>query len=177
MRCVGFLAASHPSTRTRLALTTLLDAAAGHGADTELIDLAPPFDAALAALEGATALVFASPVYRAAPSWTLKAFLEAVPRGRNPADNPLRGRVCATISVGGSDHHFLASDGTRAILGGFFAAQVLSPALALSPAAFDADGALTLDAGELVRSHGAALVEFARAVAGSPAVRALAPLA
>lgn len=176
MRCVGFLAASHPSTRTRRALQSLLDAAAERGAQTELIELVPPFEDALRALDDAEAVVFASPVYRASPSWTLKAFLEAVPRGRNPAENPLRGRTCATISVAGSDHHFLASDSTRAILGGFFAAQVLSPALALAPQHFGDDG-LSPEGEELVRAHAAALVELAQAVSASAAVQVLAPLA
>lgn len=176
MRCVGFLAASYPSTRTRLALQALLDTMAEGGARVEFYELAPPFEDAIRALEGADAVVLASPVYRAAPSWILKSFLEAIPRGSNPADNPLRGMTCATMSVAGSDHHFLASDSTRAIIGGFFAAQLLSPALALGPKHFSPDG-LSKEGGQLIRSHAAALVELSEAVAASPAVQALAPLA
>ncbi|MGD9530522.1 MAG: NADPH-dependent oxidoreductase, partial [Pseudonocardia sp.] len=79
--------------------------------------------------------------------------------------------------TGASDHHFLAVEKVRGILGGFFGAQLLSPGLYLPSASFTEDGAaLTDDAGRLAELHGRALVELATAVRSSKWLRGLRPL-
>ena len=86
--------------------------------------------------------------------------------------DPLRGTVCATVLTGASDHHFLAVEKVRGILGGFFGAQLLSPGLYLPAAAFTDDGAqLTDDA----RRIGRAARPGARRAGRSGAVVEVAP--
>ena len=83
---------------------------------------------AVAALGEADAAVFGSPTYRADITAQLKGLLDATPRGAAyESGDPLRGTVCATVLTGASDHHFLAVEKVRGILGGFFGAQLLSP--------------------------------------------------
>ena len=132
----------------------------------------------LAAMEEADAVVFGSPTYRADISAQLKALLDATPRGASyESGDPLRGTVCATVLTGASDHHFLAVEKVRGILGGFFGAQLLSPGLYLPSAAFTDDGrALAEEQRQLAELHGRALVELATAVRSSTWLRDLRPL-
>ncbi len=79
--------------------------------------------------------------------------------------------------TGASDHHFLAIENVRGVLGGFFGAQLLSPGLYLPAAAFDEQGSALLDEPwQLAHLHGRALVELAGAVRGSTWLRELRPL-
>jgi FMN reductase len=165
--------------RTRVAVEAVLRGAAAQGGRTTVLELAECTHAdALAALDPADAVVFGSPTYRADITGELKAFLDATPRGMayEPGD-PLRGKACATVLTGASDHHFLAVEKVRAILGGFFATQLLSPGLYFPSTAFT-DGATALadEPRRLAERHGRALVELATAVRSSTWLRDLRPL-
>ena len=179
MLVVGVVGSPGAGGRTRVAVDAVLRGAAAGGADTRLLELAETgHDEVLAALEAADAAVFGSPTYRADITAELKALLDATPRGMSyEKGDPLRGTTCATVLTGASDHHFLAVEKVRGILGGFFGAQLLSPGLYLSGAAFtDGGKALTDDAGGLADRHGRALVELATAVRASTWLRDLRPL-
>ena len=165
--------------RTRVAVDTLLRGAAAQGADTRVVELAEtdPADA-VAAIDGADAAVLGSPTYRADISASLKTLLEATPpRAAGRPGGPPRGKACATVMTGASDHHFLAIDKVRGTLGGFFATQLLSPGLYLPSSAYTDDGtALREEQRQLAELHGRALVELAAAVRGSTWLRTLRPL-
>jgi FMN reductase len=176
---LGVVGSPHVGGRTRVAVDTVLRGATEQGADTRVLELAETGHGdVLAALEAADAAVFGSPTYRADVTAELKALLDATPRGMPyESGDPLRGTTCATVLTGASDHHFLAVDKVRGILGGFFGAQLLSPGLYLPTAAFTDEGtALTDDAGDLADRHGRALVELATAVRASTWLRDLRPL-
>jgi FMN reductase len=178
MLVVAVVGSPHAGGRTRVAVDAVLRGAA-EGADTRVLELAGTGHAdALAAMDEADAVVFGSPTYRADIAAQLKALLDATPRGMPyESGDPLRGTVCATVLTGASEHHFLAVEKVRGILGGFFGAQLLSPGLYLPAAAFTDDGkALTDEAGQLAELHGRALVELATAVRASTYLRDLRPL-
>ena len=165
--------------RTRVAVDAVLRGAAEEGAQTRVVELAETAHAeAIAALAEADAAVFGSPTYRADITAQLKALLDAMPRGMAyESGDPLRATACATVLTGASDHHFLAVEKVRGILGGFFGAQLLSPGLYLPSAAFVDGGAdLGDDARALATSHGRALIELATAVRASTWLRDLRPL-
>ena len=179
MLVVGVVGSPNPGGRTRVAVDAMLRGAAAEGARTRVIELAEtgPADAA-AAIDAADAAILGSPTYRADVSAQLKTLLEATPRGA-PGETgaPLRGKACATVLTGASDHHFLAIDKVRGTLGGFYATQLLSPGLYLPAAAYTDDGRdLQADVRELAELHGRALVELAGAVRGSTWLRELRPL-
>jgi FMN reductase len=179
VQVVAVVGSPNPGGRTRVAVDAVLRGAAAEGADTRVVELASVSTAdALAALDRADAAVFGSPTYRADIAAGLKALLDATPRGMPyESGDPLRGTTCATVLTGASDHHFLAVEKVRGILGGFFGAQLLSPGLYLPSASFTEDGAaLTDDAGRLAELHGRALVELATAVRSSKWLRDLRPL-
>ncbi len=179
VRVVAVVGSPHAGGRTRVAVDAVLRGAAEQGATTRVLELAETaHDEVLDALGAADAAVFGSPTYRAGITSQLKALLDATPRGMAyESGDPLRGTACATVLTGASDHHFLAVEGVRGILGGFFGAQLLSPGLYLPRAAFTDDGkALGDDARGLAERHGRALVELAAAVRGSTWLRELRPL-
>jgi FMN reductase len=176
---VGVVGSPKAGGRTRVAVDAVLRGAAESGADTRVLELAEAgHPDVLAAMEEADAVVFGSPTYRADIAAQLKALLDATPRGASyESGDPLRGTVCATVLTGASDHHFLAVEKVRGILGGFFGAQLLSPGLYLPSAAFTDDGrALAEEQGQLAALHGRALVELATAVRSSTWLRDLRPL-
>jgi FMN reductase len=178
MLVVAVVGSPNAGGRTRVAVEAVLRGAA-ESADTGVLELAETEHAdALAAMGEADAVVFGSPTYRADITAQLKALLDATPRGMSyePGD-PLRGTTCATVLTGASDHHFLAVEKVRGILGGFFGAQLLSPGLYLPSAAFTDDGrALRDEHQQLAELHGRALVELAAAVRSSRWLRGLRPL-
>ena len=179
MLVVGVVGSPQAGGRTRLAVDGVLHGATEQGAKTRVLELAETgHDEVLAALDEADAVVFGSPTYRADIAAGLKALLDATPRGmKYESGDPLRGTTCATVLTGASDHHFLAVEKVRGILGGFFGAQLLSPGLYLPGAAFTEGGkALGDDARELTEQHGRALVELATAVRASTWLRDLKPL-
>jgi FMN reductase len=176
---IGVVGSPKAGGRTRVAVEAVLRGAAEEGADTRVLELADTGTAdVLAAIGEADAVVFGSPTYRADISAQLKGLLDATPRGAAyESGDPLRGTVCATVLTGASDHHFLAVEKVRGILGGFFGAQLLSPGLYLPSAAFVDEGrTLTDDAQQLAERHGRALVELATAVRSSTWLRELRPL-
>jgi FMN reductase len=179
MLVVAVVGSPHAGGRTRVAVDAVLRGAAEEGSDTRVLELADT-DAkdAVAAMDEADAVVFGSPTYRADIAAQLKALLDATPRGMAyESGDPLRGTTCATVLTGASDHHFLAVEKVRGILGGFFGAQLLSPGLYLPSAAYTDDGrALRADLQELAELHGRALVELAGAVRSSRFLRELRPL-
>ena len=179
MLVVAVVGSPNSGGRTRVAVDAMLLGAAAEGAQTQVIELAEtePADA-VAAIDTADAAILGSPTYRADVSARLKMLLEATPRGA-PGESgaPLRGKACATVMTGASDHHFLAIDKVRGTLGGFFATQLLSPGLYLPSAAYTDDGrGLRDDVRELAELHGRALVELAGAVRRSKWLRELRPL-
>ena len=181
MLVVAVIGSPRPGGRTRVAVDAVLRGAAGEGADTEVVELADgagPAEVA-ARLDGADAVVLGSPTYRADITAQLKGLLDATPRGMWGEESaPLQGTACAVVLTGASDHHFLAVEKVRGVLGGFFAAQLLSPGLYLPSAAFTDDGrALREDPRQLAERHGRALVELATAVRSSTWLKTLRPLA
>jgi FMN reductase len=178
MLVVAVVGSPHAGGRTRVAVDAVLRGAA-ESANTRVLELAGTEHAnALAAMGEADAVVFGSPTYRADITAQLKALLDATPRGMSyESGDPLRGTTCATVLTGASDHHFLAAEKVRGILGGFFGAQLLSPGLYLPSAAFTDDGrALRDEHQQLAELHGRALVELAAAVRSSRWLRGLRPL-
>ncbi|XAH21462.1 NADPH-dependent FMN reductase [Xylophilus sp. GW821-FHT01B05] len=123
----------------------------------------------------AQALVVATPVYKAAYSGVLKAFLDLLPQ------TALKGKTVLPLATGGSPHHMLALDyalrpvlqslAARHILPGVYAtdAQVaLTPEGAyqvhpdLAPRLDDAVDALVIEGLRLPVSHGFAPVPFSQ---------------
>jgi FMN reductase len=81
------------------------------------------------------------------------------------------------VLTGASDHHFLAVEKVRGILGGFFGVQILSPGLYFASAAFTEDRSTLHDeARQVAELHGRALVELTTAVRSSKWLRDLRPL-
>lgn len=86
---------------------------------------------AIAQVEAASALVIATPVYKAAYSGVLKVFLDLLPQ------TALKGKVVLPLATGGSPHHMLALDyalrpvlqslGARHILPGVYASDSQIP--------------------------------------------------
>ena len=179
MLVVAVVGSPKAGGRTRVAVDAVLSGATQEGAEVRVVDLADTaIPDAVAALGEADAAVFGSPTYRADITAQLKALLDATPRGAsNESGDPLRGTACATVLTGASDHHFLAVEKVRGILGGFFGAQLLSPGLYLPSAAFTDDGtALDDEPRRLAELHGRALVELTTAVRSSKWLRDLRPL-
>lgn len=173
---VGIAGGPETGGRTSTAVAAVL--AGAPQASTELIELstASP-ETVAAALEGADALVFGSPVYRATYSSLLKGLLEATERGRwGESSAPLQGKVAAVVLTGASAHHFLAVNDLRNVLAGFFAVQVLSPGLYLDHSSYLDRTTMKDDATALAATHGAALAELAAAVRGSETFARLTPL-
>ena len=164
---------------TRVAVDAVLRGAAVEGAETEVLELADGrLDEVVARLERPDAVVFASPTYRADVTAGLKALLDTTPRGMTGETcAPLSGKACTAVLTGASDHHFLAVEKVRGILGGFFAVQLLSPGLYFPRAAFTEDGSALEDQySALAEMHGRALVELAAAVRSSKWLKELRPL-
>lgn len=125
----------------------------------------PAVQAATAAIGAASAVVIATPIYKAAYSGVLKAFLDLLPQGI------LAGKVVLPVATGGSPGHLLAIDyalkpvlaalGARYVLGGVY---VLDSQLLGS-----ASEGYTLDP-TIVRRFDQAAEEL---VAGAPGIPAL----
>jgi FMN reductase len=179
MLVVAVIGSPKAGGRTRVAVDAVLHGAVQEGAQARVLELADtdPQDA-VAAMGEADAVVLGSPTYRADITAQLKALLDATPRGAAyESGDPLRGTTCATVLTGASDHHFLAVEKVRGILGGFFGAQLLSPGLYFPSTAFTDDAqALRDEQRQLAERHGRALVELATAVRSSTVLRELRPL-
>jgi len=179
MLVVGVVGSPNAGGRTRVAVDAVLAGAVAEGTETrvhELADTAVPD--VIAEMAAADAVVFGSPTYRADITAQLKGLLDNTPRGAAyESGDPLRGTVCATVLTGASDHHFLAVEKIRGILGGFFGVQILSPGLYLSSAAFTEDRTGLVDEmRQRAELQGRALVELATAVRSSKWLRDMRPL-
>jgi FMN reductase len=175
---VAVIGSPNAGGRTRVAVDAVLHGAAEEGARTRVVELADTaVPDAVAALDEADAAVFASPTYRSDITAQLKALLDATPRGMAyEKGDALRGTACATVLTGASDHHYLAPENLRGILGGFFAAPVLSPGLYFPSSAYAEGGAALRDEPrQLAELHGRALVELATAVGSSRWLHTLRP--
>ncbi|WP_226351243.1 NAD(P)H-dependent oxidoreductase [Pseudonocardia sp. ICBG601] len=174
-RIIGVVAGPEPGGRTAAVVAGIL---AGTGADTALIELSQtPVAEVTAAFAEADAVVFGSPVYRAGHTASLRALLEATERGKwGEKTAPLQGKAAAVVLTGASGHHFLAVDGLRSVLAGFFAVQVLSPGLYLDHSGYLDRNTLTEQSAELAAAHGRALADLTTAVRGSEALRAITPV-
>ena len=118
--------------------------------DAELVDLAEhrldPVGGAVAAageddaaalveaVAAADAVVFATPVYRASMTGTLKNFLDAVP----PA--ALASKPTGIVAMGAQDHHFLGAERHLRDVLAFFGALVAPVPVYLSSADFEDGG-------------------------------------
>lgn len=169
--------------RTRTVLEVVLAGSVEAGAEAHLVALAG--DEAEARLEGALrevgagdAFLFGSPVYRASFASPLKAFLDRLPRGMwGETEEPIRARAVGLALTGASWHHYLAMNELRDVLAGFFAAHVLTPGLYVPAEGFTETRRLTAELEELAHAQGVALVDLARAIAGSPALSGVRPQA
>jgi FMN reductase len=141
-RIVGIDASPGPAGRTAAAIDAVLAGAANAGAEVQALRLRDldPVDA-ISTLRAAGGVVFGSPVYRASMCAELKALLDATPRATEEDRGPLTAKPVAIVMTGASDHHFLALDGVRNVLAGFFACWVVPPGLYAPHAAFG-DGVL-----------------------------------
>jgi FMN reductase len=179
---LGVVGSPTAGGRTSAAVAAVLAGASGAGCRTTLIELAgtsngsTSLESVTAEIDAADAVVVGSPVYRAGHSALLRTLLEQIQRGA-PGERsaPLRGKAAALVMCGNSARHYLAVDGLRNVLAGFFATQTLSPGLFLDQSAFRDGAVLEDDARALAARHGAALVDLARAVRGSTALRGLTP--
>jgi FMN reductase len=139
-----------PPGRLRSALEQAVARANDSGvAETTLVDLAearvafvdgrPPEQlrddtaAVVAAIGGADAVVFATPVYRGSFTGALKNLLDHVPV------EALEGKAVGIVAMGASDHHFLGADRHLRDVLAFFGAAVAPVAVYLTAADF-ADG-------------------------------------
>lgn len=152
IRITAVLGSVTPPGRLRRALSEALERVDPAAARTELIDLAdvriaiadgrPPEDldddtaSVVAAIDGADAVVLATPIYRGSLTGALKNLLDHVPV---PA---LRDTPVAIVSMGGSDHHFLGADRHLRDVLAFFGALPLPTAVYLNARDF-ADGVPT----------------------------------
>jgi FMN reductase len=167
--------------RTRRAVGAVAAAAVEAGAELATVGLVEldGIDQVLAGLDEADAVVLGAPVYRAAAASPLKELLDRIPRDGAERRSPLAGKAVAIVQTGASLHHFLALDGLRNVLAGFFAAHVVPPGLYVPRDGFDDDRGAGLRqpyAGQ-ARDQGAALVELARVLQTSKALASLRPQA
>ncbi len=148
------------------------------GATVDAISLseADGFDRALAALDASSAVVLGAPVYRAAAAAPLKQLLDLIPRDRDGL-SPLAAKPVAIVHTGASLHHFLALDGLRGVLAGFFASHVVPPGLYLPREAWSDNGELLEPYAAQAASQGRALVELARLLVPGSALAAVRPQA
>lgn len=119
---IGDALASHGHTLQRLHVRDLPAQALLH-ADTEDAAIKRAIDA----VASAQAVVIATPVYKAAYSGVLKAFLDLLPQ------DGLAGKIVLPIATGGTQSHMLALDyALRPVLHALAAKQVLTSIFATS---------------------------------------------
>jgi FMN reductase len=152
---VAILGSATPPGRLRRAVAEALARAATDGAEVELIDLGeqtiapadgrPPAEladdtaAVLQAIDGADAVLLATPVYRGSLTGVLKNLLDHVPV------EALERKPTAIVAMGASPHHYLGAERHLRDVLSFFGADVLPIAGYLTSADF-ADGEPTAGA-------------------------------
>jgi len=141
------LGSTTPPGRMHRAVEGAIERAAARGINADLLDLGtvrlgfadgtPVADldddtaATIAALESATALIFATPVYRGSLTGSLKNLFDLAPV---PA---LQGKVVGLAAMGASDHHFLGAERHLRDVLAFFGAVVMPVAAYLSNGDFE----------------------------------------
>jgi FMN reductase len=141
------LGSTTPPGRMHRALDGAIERAAARGTSADLLDLGtvklgfangtPPEQldddtgATIAALENATALIVATPVYRGSLTGSLKNLLDLTPV---PA---LQGKVVGLLAMGASDHHFLGAERHLRDVLAFFGAVVMPVAVYLNNKDFE----------------------------------------
>ncbi len=169
--------------RTRSALDAVAAAAGAAGGAVETLELGNSDEESLEAVVGrlpmVEAVILASPVFRAGFATPLKRLLDAIPRTSSGGfpDSPLSGKAVAAVYTGASLHHFLALDGLRNVLAGFFAAHVLPPGLYVPRDGFGEALELVEPYAQAARLQGEGLVELALALRRSTVLPSLRPQA
>jgi FMN reductase len=136
------LGSTTPPGRMHRAIDGAIERAAARGTSADLIDLGtldlgfangtPPADldgdtaAAIAAIENAKAVIFATPIYRGSLSGSLKNLIDLTPV---PA---LQAKVVGIVAMGASDHHFLGAERHLRDVLTFFGAVVMPVAVYLN---------------------------------------------
>jgi FMN reductase len=180
------LGSTTPPGRMHRALEGAIDRAGGRGVEAELLDLGtlalgfadgtPVADlgddtpAAIAAIEGAGALILATPVYRGSITGSLKNLLDLTPV---PA---LQGKVVGIVAMGASDHHYLGAERHLRDVLAFFGAIPMPVAVYLDGGDFT-DGVPGERAEGLLDQLLAATTQTAAALAGTAAGFEPGPLA
>jgi len=180
------LGSTTPPGRLHRALDGAIERAAGRGTSADLLDLGtlrlgfadgtPPEQldddtaATIEALENATALILATPVYRGSLTGSLKNLLDLTPV---PA---LQGKVVGLVAMGASDHHFLGAERHLRDVLAFFGAVVMPVAVYLNNRDFE-DGQPGERAAGALDDLFAATGEAAAALAGTKAGFEPSPLA
>jgi FMN reductase len=150
-----------PHGRLFQALEAFAARLGAHGrVDCTVVDLAaaPAGEEAVAQIARAAAVVIFAPVYRAAAPGALKSLLDATPL------EALESKPVLTVSMGASDHHYLANDVDLHPILAWFGALVL-PGLYLTSRSF-AEGALGEEAAEDLDAAAASVLDFTRRLAG-----------
>ncbi len=102
----------------------------GFAAGTPLGDLSDDSAATVAAIEGARAVILATPIYRGSLSGSLKNLIDLTPVAA------LQGKVVGIVAMGASDHHFLGAERHLRDVLAFFGAVVMPVAVYLNGADF-----------------------------------------
>jgi FMN reductase len=143
---VAVVGSATPPGRLRRAIAAALDRASAAGAEVDLIDLAEltiaPADgrpaaeladdtaAVLEAIEGADAVLLATPIYRGSLTGVLKNLIDHVPT------EALERKPVAIVAMGASPHHYLGAERHLRDILSFFGADVLPVAGYLTSADF-----------------------------------------
>lgn len=184
-RVLGVLGSVTPPGRLRRALETSLEATAA-GAEARLIDLReqrlgfadgrPPAQlgddtpAVVAAIAAADAVIFASPVYRAGISGSLKNLLDLTPL------DALAGKPTAILAMGATRHHALGVDSQLRMTLAWFGALVMPVGVYLDSSDF-VQGALAPAARAELQALAQGLLRLTDAVASLPRPLGPPPLA
>jgi FMN reductase len=180
------LGSTTPPGRLHRAIDGAIERAAERGASADLLDLGtvrvgfadgtPPADldddaaATIAAVESATALIFATPIYRGSMTGSLKNLFDLMPV---PA---LQGKVVGLVAMGASDHHYLGAERHLRDVLAFFGAVVMPVAVYLNGGDFT-DGVPGERAATVLDELFAGTAAAAEALAGVEAIGAPTPLA
>ncbi len=176
-RVLAVLGSVTPPGRLSSAITGALDRATAAGHSASLLDLgqlklgfadgrpAEQLDddtGRLAAeVQGAEAVILATPIYRATLTGALKNALDLLPI------EALQDKPVGIVSMGATLHHFLGAESHLRDILAWFGALTAPNAVYLSSADF-ADGALTENAATILDDLVAALERFVVVASGGP---------
>lgn len=160
-----------PPGRLRRALAEALERAPGGIPLLDLAELELGFvgrageesgdlERAIAAVEGAEAVVFATPIYRGSMTGALKNLFDAMPV------EALAGKPVGLVAMGASDHHFLGADRHLRDVLAFFGALPTPVSVYLTAADFE-HGAPSPRAAAALDELLAGVAELARALRGA----------